>query len=119
MKNIFLGCIILLLAASSLLAEPKEYNGTLSGRTVSGMLDWTDEKNVSGVLIPSEAPDRKLSLVGRNSSTGKLTLTLAEGTSPVGTVTLTKVTSAASIIWSGTVKFSDGNTGVLELQRAR
>jgi len=83
------------------------------------MLNWLDEQNVSGVLTPVDSPDRKLILAGRNSAASKLKLTLSEGESAIGTVTLSKVTSAGSIIWSGTVKFSDGNSGILELQRAR
>ena len=117
----------LLLAALSLFLaivtvvpdEAKQYTGTLSSRKVSGTLSWIGEKNVSGVIAAADAPDRQLTLTGTNVSSGKIKLTLSEGASLVGTVSLTKVTSAGSIIWSGTVKFADGSTGVLELQRPR
>lgn len=99
--------------------EPKQYTGTLVDRQLNATLTWLDDNTVTGVATSPDAPDRKLVFSGKNSAAGLIKLSIIEDSETVGTVTLKKLTSEASIIWSGIVKFADGTTGVLELRRPR
>lgn len=108
----------LLLFALSLtqpaMAAPKKYEGTLSGRTVTVVLDWLDEKNVSGSLVDSAK--QQLLISGRNSAQGVIEIKLSEGGNLIASGTLRKTIVNSSIVWSGLVNFSEGS-GLFTFQR--
>lgn len=110
---LFLACI------SILRAEPSSYEGTLSGNKINAVLEWRADNDVAGILALAASPERKLILMGDNSEKGKLKFAMVEGELRIGTAELVKIVTPASIIWTGTVKFSDGSSGTLELRRDR
>ena len=91
----------------------------MNGHKIDAVLEWRTDQDVAGVLALTASPDRKLILMGDNSENGKLKLVMAESEFRVGFADLAKVVTPASIIWTGTVKFSDGSSGTLELRRNR
>ena len=119
MKRLLAILAVLIFSVPAIRAEPKEYTGTLAKMDVKVSLNWLDEKNVVGV-ISSLDESKQVMLVGQNISSGLLKVTLTMGTTPKGSVKLTKTATASFIIWSGKIIDPEGNqTGILELQRAR
>lgn len=108
----------LLLFALSLtqpaMAGPKKYEGTLSGRNVTVVLDWLDEKNVAGFLVDNAK--QQLLISGSNSAQGVIEIKLSDGGNLIASGTLRKTIVNSSIVWSGLVNFSEGS-GLFTFQR--
>lgn len=113
-------CFFLLLAARASWAA-NEYEGTLNGVNITALVSFDEsDKSVSGKFKRIGDDSKVFTFEGSNAVAGKIRITVSDNNGNViGSATMTKVLTTASIIWSGKLNFNDGNSFPFEFSRRR
>jgi hypothetical protein len=95
--------------------ESHTYTGTLGLEACTVTLVFTDSNTkVAGTLKTYSA---QIDLSGSNDTLGQVVLDASSGSTWVGTVSLTKSTDAASIVWKGSLQPVNGDSLPLSFSR--
>lgn len=107
------------LLSSLAFAEPTQYQGTFGKREITAQLDWQGADKIVGDLTSNDASGHQLTISGINASKGTMKIELSDKSLVLGSATMTKTTTAASIIWTGKFRFTSGDQTILEFRRNR
>ena len=111
-----LSVIFLTLFAS---AQTQYYDGTYNDNEISAQINWKKDETLTGSYFFLNSPTEIYKLTGTNFVQGEIEIVESYNGRRTGSGTLRKTINKGQIIWSGTIKHTNGSRSVMYLARSK